>query len=148
LLTAGHETTATGLLWAFERLLRTPRVLARLVQSLDDDEYLEAVVKATLRVRPVVVDVARRLTRDTPVAGYVLPAGMIVLPAIAAVHARHDLYPSPREFRPERFLDGRAESYLGDPAPSVAHEARFTVGREVLARDHAPPVDRAREQLH
>ena len=78
LLTAGHETTATGLAWAFERLLRTPRVLERLTSSLDDDEYLEAVVKETLRVRPVIVDVARKLTRETEVAGWRLPAGTLV----------------------------------------------------------------------
>src|SRR5688500_13225760 len=111
LLTAGHETTATGLAWAFERLLRTPRVLERLTASLDDDAYLDAVVKETLRVRPVVVDVARKLTRDTEVAGWRLPAGTLVLPAIAVLHARPDLYDSPEEFRPERFLDGASESY-------------------------------------
>ena len=65
LLTAGHETTATGLSWAFERLLRTPRVMERVLDSLDDDDYLDAVVKETLRVRPVIVDVARKLTRET-----------------------------------------------------------------------------------
>ena len=100
LLTAGHETTATGLSWAFERLLRTPRVLERLTESLDDDDYLDAVVKETLRVRPVIVDVARKLTRDTEVAGWQLPAGTLVLPAIAVLHARPDLYESPEEFRP------------------------------------------------
>ena len=88
LLTAGHETTATALSWAFDRLLRTPRVLERLLGSLDDDEYLDAVVKETLRVRPVIVDVARKLTRDTEIAGWQLPAGTLVLPAIAAMHAR------------------------------------------------------------
>jgi cytochrome P450 len=108
LLTAGHETTATGLSWAFERLLRTPRVMARLVESLDDDEYLDAVVKETLRVRPVVVDVARKLQREIELDGWRLPAGTLVLPAIAAVHARPDLYPSPQEFRPERFVVKRA----------------------------------------
>ena len=91
LLTAGHETTATGLSWAFERLLRTPRVLERLTASLDDDDYVDAVVKETLRVRPVIVDVARKLTRDTEVAGWRLPAGTLVLPAIAVLHARPDL---------------------------------------------------------
>src|SRR5688500_6359369 len=111
LLTAGHETTATGLAWAFERLLRTPRVLARLTASLDDDAYVDAVVKETLRVRPVVVDVARKLTRETEVAGWRLPARTLVLPAIAVLHARPDLYDSPEEFRPERFLDGASESY-------------------------------------
>ena len=115
LLTAGHETTATGLSWAFERLLRTPRVLERLLGSLDDDEYLDAVVKETLRVRPVIADVARVLKQPIVLGGYALPAGTLVLPAIAAVHMRPDLYPEPHEFRPERFLDGGAESYAWIP---------------------------------
>ncbi len=143
LLTAGHETTATGLAWAFERLLRTPRVLARLTASLDDDAYVDAVVKETLRVRPVVVDVARKLTRETEVAGWRLPAGTLVLPAIAVLHARPDLYDSPEEFRPERFLDGAAESYAWIPfgggvrrciGASFAQVEMKTVLREVLRR--------------
>jgi len=155
LLTAGHETTATGLSWAFERLLRTPRVLGRLAASLDDDEYLEAVVKETLRVRPVVVDVARRLTRETQVAGYRLPAGTLVLPAIAVIHARPDLYPSPEEFRPERFLDGRAESYAWIPfgggvrrciGASFAQVEMKVVLREVLRRVRLRAASRGPER--
>jgi cytochrome P450 family 135 len=143
LLTAGHETTATGLAWAFERLLRTPRVLERLTASLDDDAYLDAVVKETLRVRPVIVDVARKLTRDTEVAGWQLPAGTLVLPAIAVLHARPDLYESPAEFRPERFLNGGVESYAWIPfgggvrrciGASFAQVEMKTVLREVLRR--------------
>ena len=143
LLTAGHETTATGLAWAFERLLRTPRVLERLTGSLEDDDYLEAVVKETLRVRPVIVDVARKLTRDTEVAGWQLPAGTLVLPAIAVLHARPDLYESPAEFRPERFLQGDIESYAWIPfgggvrrciGASFAQVEMRTVLREVLRR--------------
>jgi cytochrome P450 family 135 len=155
LLTAGHETTATGLSWAFERLLRTPAVLERLTGSLDDDDYVDAVVKETLRVRPVIVDVARKLTRDTEVAGWRLPAGTLVLPAIAVLHARPDLYDSPAEFRPERFLgetDARghrplagrgAESYAWIPfgggvrrciGASFAQVEMRTVLREVLRR--------------
>ena len=143
LLTAGHETTATGLAWAFERLLRTPRVMERLTESLDDDAYLDAVVKETLRVRPVIVDVARKLTRDTEVAGWHLPAGTLVLPAIAVLHARPDLYESPAEFRPERFLSGGAESYAWIPfgggvrrciGASFAQVEMKTVLREVLRR--------------
>ena len=63
-LGAGHETTATGLAWAMERLLRNPEVLARLRESIaaGEDDYLEATVKETLRTRPVIVDVARKLT--------------------------------------------------------------------------------------
>ena len=143
LLTAGHETTATGLAWAFERLLRTPRVLARLTASLDDGDYLDAVVKETLRVRPVVVDVARKLTRETEVAGWRLPAGTLVLPAIAVMHARPDLYDSPEEYRPERFLDSETESYAWIPfgggvrrciGASFAQVEMRTVLREVLRR--------------
>ena len=143
LLTAGHETTATGLAWAFERLLRTPRVLARLTASLDDGDYLDAVVKETLRVRPVVVDVARKLTGETEVAGWRLPAGTLVLPAIAVLHARPDLYDSPQEYRPERFLDGETESYAWIPfgggvrrciGASLAQEEMRTVLRDVQRR--------------
>jgi cytochrome P450 family 135 len=143
LLTAGHETTATGLSWAFERLLRTPRVMERLLESLDDEDYLDAVVKETLRVRPVVVDVARKLTRDVELGGWRIPAGTLVLPAIAAVHMRPDLYPSPDEFRPERFLDGGAESYAWIPfgggvrrciGASFAQVEMRVVLREVLRR--------------
>jgi cytochrome P450 len=144
LLTAGHETTATGLSWAFERLLRNPRVLARLVESLDDgDEYLDAVVKETLRVRPVVVDVARQLQRDIELDGWRLPAGTLVLPAIAAVHVRPDLYPSPQEFRPERFVEVSTESYAWIPfgggvrrciGASFAQAEMRVVLREVLRR--------------
>jgi cytochrome P450 family 135 len=143
LLTAGHETTATGLSWAFERLMRTPRVMERLLGSLDDDEYLDAVVKETLRVRPVIVDVARKLTRPMEIGGYTLPAGTLVLPAIAAVHAREDLYPEPEEFRPERFIDGQPESYAWIPfgggvrrciGASFAQVEMRVVLREVLRR--------------
>ena len=143
LLTAGHETTATGLAWAFERLLRTPRVMERVTGSLDDDDYLDAVVKETLRVRPVIVDVARKLTRETDVAGWRLPVGMLVLPAIAVLHMRPDLYESPEEFRPERWLEGDVESYAWIPfgggvrrciGASFAQVEMRTVLREVLRR--------------
>jgi cytochrome P450 len=114
---AGHETTATALAWAMERLLRTPRVLARLRESIaaGEDDYLDATVKETLRARPVIVDVARKLTAPTEIAGYRLAAGTFVLPAIAAMHYREDLFPRPEEFRPERFLEGKADNYAWIP---------------------------------
>jgi cytochrome P450 len=113
---AGHETTATGLAWAFERLLRNTQVLDRLVRSLPEgDDYLEATIKETLRIRPVITDAARRLTRDVEIGGYRVPAGAILMPAIAAIHFREDIYPSPEEFRPERFLEGAPESYAWIP---------------------------------
>jgi cytochrome P450 len=118
MLAAGHETTATGLSFAFELLLRTPRVLERLRGELaggEDDAYLDAVVKETLRLRPVLDAAERTLTVPRTVAGWELPAGVKVYPGIALVHMREDLYPRPREFRPERFLDEGAESYTWLP---------------------------------
>lgn len=116
-LGAGHETTATGLAWAMERLLRTPRALAKLRESLaaEEDDYLDATVKETLRARPVIVDVARKLTAPAGIGGYELPAGTFVMAAIAALHYREDLFPDPEEFRPERFLDGKADNYAWIP---------------------------------
>ena len=113
---AGHETTATALAWAFERLLRNPPVLERLRRSLPEgDAYLDATIKETLRARPVILDVARRLTREIELGGYRIPAGSLLVPSIAATHYREDLYPSPDEFRPERFLDKPPDGYTWLP---------------------------------
>jgi cytochrome P450 family 135 len=114
MLAAGHETTSTGLAFAFELLLRNPAVLERLREELasaSDDAYLDAVVKETLRLRPVIDGAERTLTEPRTLAGWELPAGVKVYPGIALVHMREDLYPRAREFRPERFLDDGAESY-------------------------------------
>jgi cytochrome P450 len=116
-LGAGHETTATALAWAMERLLRTPRALQALRESLaaGEDDYLDATIKETLRARPVIVDVARKLTAPANIGGYELPTGTFVMPAIAAMHYREDLFPNPEEFRPERFLGGKPDTYVWIP---------------------------------
>ncbi|HWH45972.1 MAG TPA: cytochrome P450 [Thermoleophilaceae bacterium] len=107
LLVAGHETTATALAWAFELLLRNPPALARLRASLGDgdDAYLDAVIKETLRLRPVIAGIGRTV-REEPfeVAGHVIPPGTDINPSIAGIHRRGDLFPEPRAFRPERHL--------------------------------------------
>jgi cytochrome P450 len=117
LLLAGHETTATALAWTFERLVRHPKALARLRAELDGggERYLEAVVKETLRDRPVVSDVGRRLAGSAMVGGFQIPAGTLVMPSIALVHLAADSYPDPHSFRPERFLDRQPEPYTWIP---------------------------------
>jgi cytochrome P450 len=115
MLAAGHETTATGLAFAFDLIPRHPEVLARLRDDPDDSEYLDAVVTETLRIRPVLDAAERTLAVPRTVCGYELPAGIRVYPAIACVHHRADLYPEPERFRPERFLDGKATSYTWLP---------------------------------
>jgi cytochrome P450 len=107
LLVAGHETTATGLAWAFELLLRNPRVLERLRSELEggDESYLDAVVKETLRLRPVVPGIGRVVRGEAfEVGGFMIPDGVEINPSIAAIHRRADRYPEPGAFRPERFL--------------------------------------------
>jgi cytochrome P450 family 135 len=108
LLIAGHETTATALAWAFERLVRHPAALARLREEADTDEdaYVDAVVKETLRSRPVVIDVARTLAAPARLGGYDLPAGVMVVPMITLVQTGPGAWEDPDAFRPERFLDG------------------------------------------
>jgi cytochrome P450 len=117
LLLAGHETTTTGLAWAFERLTRHPDALRRLQQELErgEDEYLDAVVNETLRVRPVIDGVWRKLTAPAIVAGHRLPAGTLVFPAIALIQTSGDVFPDPEDFRPERFLDGSPPPYTFIP---------------------------------
>jgi cytochrome P450 len=117
LLLAGHETTATGLAWTFDLLLRHPAVLARLRAEVDagedddDNAYLRAVVWESLRLRPVVPLAGRRLASELRGGGLSLPAGTDVTPAIWLTHTRADLYPEPFAFRPERFLDNQPGGY-------------------------------------
>ncbi|HEY3759933.1 MAG TPA: cytochrome P450 [Solirubrobacteraceae bacterium] len=103
LLLAGHETTTTGLAWALERLLRHPEALARAREG--EDRYLDAVVKETLRVRPVIPAVLRQLKAPVTLGGWRLPAGVTVIPAVTLMHEDPTLFPEPQRFRPERFLE-------------------------------------------
>ncbi len=107
LLFAGHETTATAIAWALDLLLHDPTTLERLSSDLaaGTDAYLEAVIKETLRVRPIVLDVVRFPQQAVEIRGFEIPAGTRILPAIAPIQRRPDLYPEPERFRPERFLE-------------------------------------------
>ena len=113
LLVAGHETTATALAWVLERLTRSPDVLERLrrERAAGDDVYLDAVLKETLRLRPVVPAVVRRLQAPMRIGEWDLPAGVNIAPSIYLLHRRPDIFPDPTAFRPERFL--------GDNVPST-----------------------------
>lgn len=112
LLIAGHETTATALAWTVERLVRHPDVLATAVaeRRAGGHAYLDAVIRETLRLRPVVPAVVRQLRRDLRLGGWDLPAGVHVAPSIYLLHRRADLYPEPLAFRPQRFLDATPSS--------------------------------------
>ena len=111
LLTAGHETTATALAWAVERLVRHPEVLTRLTRDLaqGDAQYLGAVIREVLRSRPVVFDTPRVIRKSTEIGGRTIPAGWWAAAAIPLVHTDATTYPDPHGFDPDRFMgDGAA----------------------------------------
>jgi cytochrome P450 len=156
LLLAGHETTATSVAWAIERLARHPRQLARLLAEIDAGEdagerYMTAVVNETLRVRPVVPLVARVLTQELELGARRLPAGTRVMPSIYLTNRNPRVYERPAEFLPERFLDGAPDTFAWIPfgggirrciGASFAQLEMRTMLRTMLS-EHEPSVPRA-----
>jgi hypothetical protein len=118
-LVAGHETTASQLAWAFERLAREPAVRERLVEELDEgdsDEYLTATVNEILRLRPVLPNAEPRLTkRPVEIGGVRYPAGVALLASAYLLHHDPDIYPEPYAFRPERFVGTQPGTYTWIP---------------------------------
>jgi cytochrome P450 len=114
LVAAGHETTAGSLAWALERLARAPEALGRIRSG--DDAWLGAVIRETLRIRPVLTVAPRKLAAPLQVGAHRLPAGVHVAPCIYLVHRRGDLYPDPARWAPERWLGPEApESFAWIP---------------------------------
>jgi cytochrome P450 len=108
MLLAGHETTATAIAWAVERLTRHPEVMRTLLGRLDagDTTYLDAAIKETLRSRPVVAQLGRVTTEEVVIDGWTVPPRTMLIVPMAVIHQDPTLYPDPDVFRPERFLDG------------------------------------------
>ncbi len=151
--------TSTSLAWAFERLLRNPETLARARTEIagdEDDAYLDAVVKETLRLRPPVPVVVRRLLEPMRIAGRDLPAGTVVAPCIHLLHRDPRHYPDPLRFRPERFLETPPGTYTWIPfgggtrrciaAPYAQLEMKRVL-REVLAAVDLQPVETRGERV-
>jgi cytochrome P450 family 135 len=113
LLVAGHETTTTGLAWAMELLARNPVIRAKAREG--DDAYLDAVVNETLRIRPVIPGVTRRLSEPVTIGPYRFPAGVTLLPMATRIHMDPRVYDEPEVFKPERFLHQRPGSYSWFP---------------------------------
>jgi cytochrome P450 len=118
-LVAGHETTASELAWAFERLAREPRVLGRLHHELengDGDAYLTATIQETLRRRPVLPQAEPRLVKKpVEIGGWRYEPGVVLVANAWLVHHDPDIYPDPFAFRPERFLEEPPGTYTWIP---------------------------------
>jgi cytochrome P450 len=151
LLTDGP--TSSSLAWVFERLLRHPEKLARLQEEVlagEDDAYMDAVVKETLRLCPPVPVVVRRLLEPMELGGYELPAGTTVAPCVYLIHRNEEIYPQPRHFLPERFLESPPGTYTWIPfgggtrrclAASYAEMEMKRVLRTVLGEVDLRPAD-------
>jgi cytochrome P450 len=145
LLIAGHETTATGLAWAFERLSRTPAANARFAADGDGDgAYVDAVVRETLRTRPPVIDAVRTAVTDTTLGGQPIRAGTLVSAMFCITHRRADLWPDPLAFRPERFLDDKPAPYAYTP---FGGGIRRCIGAALATLEMRVVLDTARRRL-
>jgi len=168
MMVAGHTTTATGICWAFERMFATPRVYERLQREVREVcgndppapdqlgrlEYLDAVIKEALRVRPILALIARKLHAPLQFGQYEIPAGWIVAPSMYLTHHNPDVYPEPHEFRPERFLGVKPDPYAWFPfgggsrrclgLPFALYEMKIVIAT-ILSRKHLtlaqkPPI--------
>lgn len=154
LLTAGHETTASTLAWAFERISREPAVLSRLaeeVRSGGSEDYLLATIRETLRRRPVLPNVEPRLVKEPiTVGGWDYEPGVSLVCNAYLLHHDADVYDEPYAFRPERFLDHQPGTYTWIPfgggrrrciGQSFAMlEMRIVLREALRAYDIAPAV--------
>jgi len=117
LLTAGHETTATTLAWAIERLRRHPRLLARLTEEVDagGSELRQAAIWEVQRTRPVIDATIRRTKKRIRLGEWVIPEGHSVIVSIGLAHASEANFPDAQTFNPDRFLGNPPDTYTWIP---------------------------------
>lgn len=151
--------TSSSLAWAFERLLRHPETLGRLRQEVragEEEVYMDAVIRETLRLCPPVPIVVRKLLEPMELGGYEVPAGATVAPCAYLLHRDEKIYPQPRSFRPERFLENPPGTYTWIPfgggvrrclAASFALLEMKRVIQTVLSEVELRPVQRRSERV-
>jgi cytochrome P450 family 135 len=160
LLLAGHETTAAALSWTLYELARQPDLQQQghAAARDGDDKFLEALLKESMRLHPVIASTARKLTREQEIGGWMLPAGTVVNTSILLAHQRSESYPDTWTYRPSRFLDNEVEPNTWLPFGGGVRRcigAGFSlmegtaVLREVLTRYNlALPADSQPERGH
>ena len=129
MLLAGHETTATSLSWVVHRLLQNPAVLEKVraerqrvigdgpiqAEHVSELEYLDATIKETARLNPIVPAVVRYLEQPTQIGAYEIPADCVAAPCIYLTHRRPELWPEPETFNPDRFVGKHVDPYTFFP---------------------------------
>jgi cytochrome P450 len=159
LVVAGHETSATALAWTFDLILHEPEVLRRAREEADTEahEYLDAVVKEALRLRPPIAIATRMARCERQLEGWEIPDGTRCWIPLSAIHRDPQTFPEPHAFRPERFLGARPPSFSWVPFGGGARRCigasfaslqmrvvlRMTLARAVL-RPVRPTLERGR----
>jgi cytochrome P450 len=159
LLIQGHSSTATGMAWTLERVVRHPQVMERLREEAQSDgrEYLNAVLKESLRVRPPLANTSmRKVARPYRLGDYELPEGTLLTVAIYLIHRNPSVYEDPTAFRPERFLDWKPGRYDWIPfgeghrhciGSTFALTQMETVIGAVMRRTRLEPAEQADEKV-
>jgi cytochrome P450 len=163
LVLAGHETTAHQLAWTFERLVRNPSALERLTAAVregaeDAEALIEATLNESMRTRPVIPIIGRRVQAPWRLGDYGIPADTAVAVSIVLVHHREDVYPDPFSFRPERWLESKPGTYELIPfgggtrrclgAALAMAEMRVVLRKMVERLDIAAPGSGPERPLH
>jgi cytochrome P450 len=158
LLAAGHETTATQLAWAVERLRRHPGVLSRLVDEVDSSgsDLLQATINEVQRNRPVIDGAARQvIAQEMPLGQWVIPHGYTVQVDIPLTH--QNAYPNPDRFDPDRFMKSSPDLYSWVPfgggtrrclGAAFANMEMNVVLRTMLREFRLVPTNAREERLH
>ena len=166
MLVAGHETTATSLAWTFHCILDRPEVMDRLRAEVRGTigsgsvepklDYLDATIRETQRIYPIVPLVGRIVREPLRLGGHDLPAGVVVAPCIYLTHHHPDIWPDPHTFDPDRFLAKRVSPYAFFPfgggirhcigAAFALYEMKIVLAR-VLARASLRPAPGRRVRL-
>ena len=159
LLIQGHSSTATGMAWTLERLVRHPQVMERLREEAQTEgrEYMEAVLKESLRVRPPLANTSmRKVAQPYRLGEHELPVGTLLAVAIYLIHRNPAVYPDPEAFQPERFLDWKPGRYEWIPfgeghrhciGATFALTEIETVIRAIVRRTRLEPVEQADEKI-
>ena len=158
LLIQGHASTADALSWALERLMRTPEAHERLREEVQSngEEYVDAVAKETLRMRPPLGMCTRLVNKPFKLGDFELEPGRLIAPCIYLVHHNEEIYPEPERFRPERFLEKPVGKYTWIPFGGgyraclggffAVHEIK-TVLRTLMQQARFEAVDPADEHI-
>lgn len=125
ILVAAHETSATALCWAIERLVRHPRALAKATAEAVEGtgmQYTEAVMNETLRLRPAIAFFGRLTRKPFRLGQYDIAPNTLIMPHLRGIHRNASLYPNPDEFRPERFLERKYTAFEFVPFGAGLHK--------------------------